>query len=307
VIVDTPLQLDADITSADGEDEGGDEALSHHADKASLRVRRSFELLTRTGNVVRFETYSCTVAKEWVERLDGLVKYWAHRHRIDASQEMEILRATGGSPGHLIARVGNQVPERPPDYDEASQMFPAFWNWCVMDECLSVVRNGRLFLRRGLRGQYRLVQLILVPGYLIQFHIGSANVSHHLKSKTTSLLDAYVCSGHYATQSLSVDEFSTTQPPLPRRFQDGLEIEDHELDTLLLIRYRPHSIGKTNANSSGPPVLALNAKHKIMVLKARSKLERDAWCWALNAVIERLTRKNRDREVKGRDGGLMEL
>ncbi|KAF8516818.1 Pleckstrin homology domain-containing protein [Hysterangium stoloniferum] len=324
VIVDAGLQRNADIMSADEEDEGGDEALSYHADKASLRVRRSFELLMKTGGVVRFETYSCAVAKEWVERLDGLVKYWACRHRIDASQEMEILRATGGSPGHLMARVSDQVvPRRPPDYDEASQMFPAFWNWCVMDECQSVVRNGRLFLRRGLRGQYRLMQLILLPGHLIQFHIESGSVSHHLRSRTISLLDAYVCSGHYATQSLSVDEFSTTQPPLPRRFQDGLEIKDYELDTMFLIwwvmmiyfsglflmnyRYRPHSIGKTNTDSSGPPVLTLNAKHKILVLKARSKLERDAWCWALNAVIERLARKTRDRETKGRDGGLVNL
>jgi hypothetical protein len=79
------------------------------------------------------------------------------------------------------------------------------------------------------------MELILVPGHLIQFHIGSAGMSHHLRSKTISLLDAYVCSGHYGTQSLPVDEFSTTQPPLPRRFQDGLESEDHELDTVFLI------------------------------------------------------------------------
>jgi hypothetical protein len=76
---------------------------------------------------------------------------------------------------------------------------------------------------------------------------------------------------------------------------------------LMSDRYRPHSLEKTNINSPIPPVPRLNAKHKVLVLKARSKLERDAWCWALNAVIERLARKTRDRETRGRDGGLASI
>jgi hypothetical protein len=79
------------------------------------------------------------------------------------------------------------------------------------------------------------MQLVLVSGHLIQFHITSHGASHHMRSKTISLLDAYVCSGHFATQSLPVDEVSTDQEPLPRRFQDGLENEDPELDTICVI------------------------------------------------------------------------
>jgi hypothetical protein len=37
------------------EHEGGDEAFSRNADKASLCPRRSTELLIKTGNVMRFE------------------------------------------------------------------------------------------------------------------------------------------------------------------------------------------------------------------------------------------------------------
>jgi hypothetical protein len=40
---------------ADAEDEGGEEALARHHDKPALRMRRSFELLMKTGHVVRFE------------------------------------------------------------------------------------------------------------------------------------------------------------------------------------------------------------------------------------------------------------
>lgn len=80
-----------------------------------------------------------------------------------------------------------------------------------------------------------LAQLVIVSGHLVQFHIDASKATHHPRSMTISLLDAYVCSGHYATQSLPIGEFSTTQPPLPRRFQDGLENNDHELDTVFLV------------------------------------------------------------------------
>jgi hypothetical protein len=39
----------------DQEDEGGDDVLARHLDKPALKMRRSFELLMRTGHVVRFE------------------------------------------------------------------------------------------------------------------------------------------------------------------------------------------------------------------------------------------------------------
>jgi hypothetical protein len=42
-------------TESDGEDEGGEEALTKSADKQRLRMKRSFELVLRTGHVHRFE------------------------------------------------------------------------------------------------------------------------------------------------------------------------------------------------------------------------------------------------------------
>jgi hypothetical protein len=96
------------------------------------------------------------VALEWINNLSQLVEYWTHQHRVDASREMELIHATTGKPGLVLARPDEEIiPERPPDYDQSSEYLPSFWNWCVLEGCLSVVRNGRLFLRRGLRGQYK--------------------------------------------------------------------------------------------------------------------------------------------------------
>jgi hypothetical protein len=42
-------------TDSDNEDEGGDQELTKTADKPKLRIQRSFELLLKTGQIVRFE------------------------------------------------------------------------------------------------------------------------------------------------------------------------------------------------------------------------------------------------------------
>ena len=72
------------------------------------------------------------------------------------------------------------------------------------------------------------MQIMLVSEHLVQFHITSHQASQHARSQAISLLDTYVCSGHFATQSLPVDEFAANREPLHRHFQDGLESEDHE-------------------------------------------------------------------------------
>jgi len=42
-------------TDSDNEDEGGDQGLEKTTDKPKLRMKRSFELMLKTGQIVRFE------------------------------------------------------------------------------------------------------------------------------------------------------------------------------------------------------------------------------------------------------------
>jgi Pleckstrin homology domain len=56
-------------------------------------------------------------------------------------------------------------------------------------------------------------------------------------------------------------------------------------------RYRPYPVGDVLGNASKVAAQPLKAKNRVLVLKARSKLERDAWCWALNTEIERFSRR----------------
>jgi hypothetical protein len=110
------------------------------------------------------------------------------------------------------------------------------------------------------------------------------------------LAHAHVLSGALAAQALPAEQYKPNAPALARRYADGLESADAEEDTLFVLWYRPGPVGAALADEA-PPVAApeprLARKHKLLVFRTRSKLERDAWCFALNTEIERLVRDRR--------------
>jgi len=75
-------------------------------------------------------------------------------------------------------------------------------------------------------------------------------------------------------------------------------------------RYRKQPLGWQEKNGKESPLVPLvskktrrtNSKHKLLILKARSQMERDAWCWALNAEVERTARASAQREERLRRG-----
>ena len=88
--------------------------------------------------------------------------------------------------------------------------------------------------------------------------------------------------------------------PTTPRYADGLETNDPEEDTLFVLWYHSHLIGAGDETGSSPAarirkgparsaaIPPLSAKRKVALFKTRSKLERDAWCWASNTEIEEI-------------------
>ena len=183
-----------------------------------------------------------------------------------------------------------------------------------------------------------------MAGHIVQFRItGQSSLSR--RYKVINLLDAYVCSGYLAAQHLPSGQFDPDSAPLARRYQDGLESDEHEEDTLFVLWYRSNTAtldqtlssasvpvaspsganqpqtDQSNKAVKGVPIddtasssnkggvagkmdmPPLNAKRKLGVFRTRSKLERDAWVWAINAEIDKTVRIARDREAKVRDAG----
>jgi hypothetical protein len=166
----------------DEDDEGGEAALLHVADRAMVRVRRSFELLLNTGQVLRFEvselshhlvthsavqaqtffpfqTHSKKVAVEWVNRLRLQVVYWKHKHRIDAKEEMELVQARRPrlTPQMRVCHDEEFPPEAPADMSAPYPAIENLHNWCILQGCNPITKGGKVFIRKGLRGEYKCV------------------------------------------------------------------------------------------------------------------------------------------------------
>lgn len=95
------------------------------------------------------------------------------------------------------------------------------------------------------------------------------------------------------------------------RSTDLLALPPPHSDTVLVIWYRPHFtttseskyLARAQQDAQHVPAALGNSGHQKLVLRARSKLERDAWAWALNLEIERLARRRKDREDRIRSAG----
>ncbi|KAJ6584842.1 Pleckstrin homology domain-containing protein [Mycena capillaripes] len=302
-------------TQSDDEDEGGEDGLRAAPDKSHLRMKRSFELLLKNGHIIRFEAHSRKVALEWIERLQALIVYWKQRHRLDASEEMDLAQAYRPrlTPRRHVLRNDSEIaPEPPVDTSAPLPVLSSLYSWCVLEGCKPVIRGGKVFMRRGLYGQYKFVQLFLLPGHLVQFRITPKSSLHLAMNQNINLADAYVCSGYFAALTLPNGQY-TSDNPLPRRYQDGLETDDPDEDTLFMLWYHPHRSdvnvglevpeGEERKQTDSPRVPSLLSKRKVVVFRCRNKLERDAWCWALNCEIEKIVRIQQDREEKLRNTG----
>ncbi|KAJ7175763.1 Pleckstrin homology domain-containing protein [Mycena filopes] len=304
-------------SDSDDEDGGGEEALRAVQDKSYLRMKRSFELLLKNGHIIRFEAHSRKVAVEWIERLKALIAYWKQRHRIDANEEMDLAQAYRPrlTPRRHVMRNDSQMaPEAPVDTSAPLPALGSLYSWCVLQGCKPVIRGGKVFIRQGLYGQYKFVQLILLPGHLAQFRITPHSSLHLAMHKDINLADAYVCSGYFAALTLPDGQY-TSDNVLPRRYQDGLETDDADEDTLFMLWYHPHRTAvnvaleapegedKDKPRADAPRLPSLSSKRKVAVVRCRNKLERDAWCWALNSEIEKIVRIQQDREDKLRNTG----
>ncbi|CDO71462.1 hypothetical protein BN946_scf184909.g56 [Trametes cinnabarina] len=275
-------------SESDDEDAGGETGLARVRDRARLKMRRSFELVLTSGRVIRFEAYSCATALEWIVRLRPLISYWKKRHQYDARLEMDIAHLSTGRPRitplHLREdrKRGHRhdtAEEVPPDRHASLPELDLFYNWHI--------------------------QLILISGHLVQYHITGRTSLHHRKDSVYPLLDAYVCSGYFAAQYLPDGQYDANAPPVARRYQDGLETDDSEEDTLFVLWFRvPKGLAPgVHRNNAGADIPPLTAKRKAAVFRTRSKLERDAWVWAINAEIENVVRASKEREEAVRSAG----
>ncbi|KAK2465224.1 hypothetical protein APHAL10511_002578 [Amanita phalloides] len=291
-----------ELSADDDEDRG--ERVDDDSDR-QMRIRRTFELLLENGNVIRFQAHSYRVAREWINGLRALVSYWKERHRSDAEHEMNLAQAGRPRLTPLMPKCQEHVPVSLPDALPTLVTMYTSSNWCMIEGCRPIIRGGKLFMKKGLRGQYRLIQMFLVTNHLVRYRLRPKSLLHSAMKKKVCLDDAYVCSGYLAAIALPDGEFNPCNPAVGRRYQDGLETNDREEDTMFMVYYLSPDKSTTDSlyhtNTSGIP--PISAKRKTLFFRTRSKLERDSWCWAINCEIERTVRMQRNRENVIRNSG----
>ncbi|GAA5902868.1 hypothetical protein JCM6882_009148 [Rhodosporidiobolus microsporus] len=304
-------------------DLGGEEGLHAAEDKARLKKLRSFVVKTRSGVTVRFECHSIDVRAEWVDRLRALSNYWRRRERVDAIQLMELSPSAGlvnripplASSARLNAYDGppedDDDGEAPPTRNEilSSAHLAHFYNWCILDGCRAVMKQGVMHVKKGLRGVFRLRHVLVLPGTLIEYQSIARDMHgtplpspYHRRRLVVSLRDTYVYSGslaagHLATSTHSQwDPGDETEHQFPRCYPgtDGLRTADEAEDcTFVIVRMRHGGNGKDKK---------LGQKGtSVRVYRTRSKLERDQFVYVLNASIEHLLRGEQEREERLRD------
>ena len=145
------------------------------------------------------------------------------------------------------------------------------------------------------------MQLVLLSGHLVEYHMSRSSLFFRRK-RITHLLDAYVCSGYIAALRLPEGQYDPDAPPLPRRYQDGLESDDLDEDTLFMVWWYTGGT-KTPKHVPENVLPPLAAKRRVSVYRTRSRLERDAWVWATKVEIEKAVREAPEREARLRDAG----
>lgn len=262
------------VEKEEEEDIGGEEGLALAADRVAMKKSRQFEVVLSNGRSVRFEVYSRSVAKEWVERLTELSTYWKRREKVDA---LELMTASGISPTLIGKQKGHgqreaRTMDESTEGERLSSVLGNLWHWCVHQSCRGIIRSGRLFQKKKAFSGFYSRYYILIAGRLIHFKLmtststararQNSGIFHRRQETVVHLRDAYVYSGQLTEDMLvngrsegasSINTYGSgtsgaananSRHLLPRVYRDGLMSFDDDEDCTLVVRYRPQRVNQ---------------------------------------------------------------
>lgn len=104
------------------------------------------------------------MAIEWIERLRALAFYWKRRHRVDAEQEIELAQAQRPrlTPLTRVCQDQHEITPEDTNITAPYASIDTLYNWCILEGCKPIVKGGRIYMKKGLRGQYKCVKIIFL-------------------------------------------------------------------------------------------------------------------------------------------------
>ena len=293
-------------------------------DQAYVRSLRQFELILNSGRVVSFECLSPALARDWIVRLFQLSRYWRCRRRTDT---WNIMRLTGAS---------NTLKPDKKHHIDRRLVLAELWNWCQIEGCRSMSHSGMLFWRKGTASLYRQRYVVVADGRIILFktvrstrsQVSRQNEGILYKRVGTpiSLRDAYVYQARVSDRPVDINSAAkhdgarrgpriNTGKALPRLYSHGLYSSDSQEDCTFIVHVR---IGYDNLSARQNVFRLLHSQREAeqdlipglsdkaygeLVFCARTIVERDIWMRVIMFEIERLARRESDREQSVRNRG----
>ncbi|CAG8520002.1 7697_t:CDS:2 [Funneliformis mosseae] len=290
------------------------------ADKGHLGIievenhERYFDLVLNNGTVITLQTYSRQTLDEWIKRLDELIKYWKARLISDVHTRINMFKVN--------------VDYHQEDDDNASQdgihshwnnfhsyVNTAIWHWCILNGCRGITKGGLLYHKTHLRGTFQNYHHILIRGHLLYYNLytrsslsGTAKRQNfHKRRGCIHLTDCYVYSGGITENDLLYSSSSRYNisdngtHKLPRIYPDGMYCfdDDEECTFVIWQGEQKYCLERDKEKSRNSICLkkttTLDRPGNIWVFRARSRIEREEWVWAINVEIERALKEIRKK------------
>ncbi|KAL1921099.1 uncharacterized protein VTP21DRAFT_11734 [Calcarisporiella thermophila] len=280
--------------------------LNRDHDAADPRI---FTLKLKNGIYIVLRADTSYNAIKWAIGIYQLSLYWRRRSESDIRKHAD---------PSLQEETSNQ------DLD-------SFWNWCVIGGCRPITMSGTLYRKHAHHRAFQRQMHILANGFLVNFKETRESSGRAVpnawwvRSEILNLRDCYVYSGRLALSDEGnwLVRKSKSRPVTMHWKEWGME--DMPSDDGREIDFDPEGETKRFGRIYSDGTISLDLpeectfclwvgrqrrwystsqlrprvskKHwlgqmgKIFVFRARSRLERDKWVWALNCEIERMLRE----------------
>ncbi|RIA85001.1 Pleckstrin homology domain-containing protein [Glomus cerebriforme] len=264
-----------------------------------------FEIVLNNGRTIVLQAYSRQTTDEWIKRLNELTTYWKARKMSDVQVRINTAIVNENN-DHEDDDCSSQNELHSHWNNFQTYVNPTIWHWCILNGCRGITKEGLLYQKSHLHDTFRNYHHILTRGNLLYYKLYTRKIngvakrrSFHKRCGCINLADCYVYSGNITEYDLlysSSSRFSATNDgthKLPRIYPDGMyNFDDDEECTFVIWQgIRTYYFGKDEEKKG----LSICLKNKILldhpgrtwVFRARSKVEREEWVWAINVEIKR--------------------
>ncbi|KAK9325461.1 Pleckstrin homology domain-containing protein [Lipomyces orientalis] len=280
---------------------------------------RVFELVLKSGLVVRLQSFNKTTRDEWIKRLDELRIYWRTRRDADA-RALTALKADNLAQLHIDEEMESQIGESASKWEALRGVAdPEIYNVCPLGFCRSITMEGQLFFKVRKHATFKMNYIIICHGHLIIFEEQSRSASgvevpkiYRKKRDIIPLKECYVYSGILTEADLvsQNNSFNVSAAPgmysLPRIYSDGTTASDDEFSRCFVL-WRANSVSslapkdaiksfksqhkKNSASDRFYRVGKLGAAGRALMFMARSRMEKELWVSVLTDEIGRIQEK----------------